>query len=466
MDPSLNSLDFRHLDLHTDCVALEYRYRILAVTCYQLDESSPTSSQVRAGRVHFYSITNCDGDKPLLKDLKVQFGVESSFSPHLTCSAGVFDIRWSLDTQNEAPSSAIMNLALSDGTLVRYEVIPNKASDSDSNQLFSSYESVSVKEIATLPAESEGDLAIGVDVARISNFSRINEDDENDANEADPSSAATNSSPSELAAVGYQTGALAVFDLGTSSKTPIWSSSDAHMAEIWQTQWIHDSSYDNAANIASPGSLNLTTEAYGRNVGSLFLSGSDDCSLKLWDVRRDPESGAVAENRKHYSMGVTSFASPMASPCSAARTLLPNCVLVGSYDESLSIWDLRRLVRPVSSISLGGGVWRLRWLPTLNIYQNSANVDSPSNNGQEAYLAVAAMHAGFKVVRVSQSGEMSACSVEETSSYWGPHKGSDDGKFPPLAYGIDWAVGPIAKSQSALVASCTFYDNCVSLWKP
>lgn len=465
MDSKLDCLDFRHSDLHTDCVALEYRFRILAVTCYQLDESSPTSSQVRAGRVHFYSVIDCPGDKPTLKDLKVQLSGESTFLPHLTCAAGVFDIRWSLDTQSEAPSSAIVNLALSDGTLVRYEVSPIKAADSDSNQGAFVYESVSIKELVTLPAESEGDLAIGVDVARISNFSRINED-ENDAAEADASSSTPSPSPSELAAVGYQTGALAVFDLGSSSTSPIWSSSDAHMAEIWQTQWLHDASYDAAATLASPGSLDLTTEAYGRNVGSLFLSGSDDCSLKLWDVRRDPESGAVAENRKHYSMGVTSFASPMASPCSVARALLPNCVLVGSYDESLSIWDLRRLVRPVSSISLGGGVWRLRWLPTLEIYKSATIVESTSSTGQEAYLAVAAMHAGFKVVRISQSGELSACAMEETSSYWGPHKGSDDGKFPPLAYGIDWAVGPIAKRQSALIASCTFYDNCVSLWKP
>lgn len=474
MDFKPDSLDFRHLDLHTDCVALEYRYRILAVTCYQLDESSPTDSQVRAGSVNFYTLKASDTGKTALQDVKVQFGGDATLSTHLTCPAGVFDIRWSLNVASGTSSPAILNLALSDGSLRRYEISPVSSENSSPHAQTVSYEYVAVKELVELPSESDGDLAIGVDVALISEFSLIDEDDDedapNDSSAASPGSDAPKQSPSELAAVGYQTGALAVFDLGSNSISPMWSSSDAHMAEIWQTQWIHDSSYDAAAIASAPGSLGLTTEAYGRKVGSLFLSGSDDCSLKMWDVRRNPESGAVAENRKHYAMGVTSFASPMASPCRLARRLLPNCVLVGSYDESLSVWDLRRLARPVSSINLGGGVWRLRWLPSLELFNSDHNAPETQESGDAAYLAVAAMHAGFKVVKVTQSGAMEALpsgvQVEETSSYWGPHKGSADNKFPPLAYGIDWAVAPRSSIQTGLVASCTFYDNCVSLWKP
>lgn len=476
MSGELESLDFRHLKLHTDCVALEYRFQLLAVTCYQLDENSPTDSQLRAGSVNFYSILGNEGEIPVLKDVKVQLDGHPTLLPSLTCPAGVFDIRWSLNTAEPSSSVALLNLALSDGSLRRYEVIPLSTAataESDSSTRPSVYESVKVKELMVLPSVSENDLAIGVDVARISKFSMLEDGELDDADdELDPTAQNLQdpeNSPSELAAVGYQTGALAVFDLNSSSLEPIWSSSDAHMAEIWQTQWIHDSSYDHIVKKHSPNSLNLTTESYGRKVGSLFLSGSDDCSLKLWDVRRDADLGAVAVNRKHYSMGVTSFASPLASPCRVARTLLPNCVLVGSYDESLSIWDLRLLSRPVSSIKLGGGVWRLRWLPTLPLFSDAPQIQSSSDSGKEAYLAVAAMHAGFKVVRVSQSGEMEAqastASIEETKGYWGPHKGSNDGKFPPLAYGIDWAVGPSNSSRSRLIASCTFYDNCLSLWK-
>jgi diphthamide biosynthesis protein 7 len=34
-----------------------------------------------------------------------------------------------------------------------------------------------------------------------------------------------------------------------------------------------------------------------------------------------------------------------------------------SYDEYIRLWDKRAIRRPLQELSLGGGVWRLRWHP-------------------------------------------------------------------------------------------------------
>ena len=53
-----------------------------------------------------------------------------------------------------------------------------------------------------------------------------------------------------------------------------------------------------------------------------------------------------------------------------------------SYDESLCVWDTRYFTKgPVTSCSLGGGVWRLKYHPT-----------------KPNYVLAACMHAGFQLI--------------------------------------------------------------------
>lgn len=83
---------------------------------------------------------------------------------------------------------------------------------------------------------------------------------------------------------------------------------------------------------------------------NLIYTGADDCLLKLWDKRMGLTRPSFTS--KYHSMGVCSIQS---------NKHKPNIFTSGSYDESICIWDNRSMKKPLSDISVGGGVWRLKW---------------------------------------------------------------------------------------------------------
>lgn len=78
----------------------------------------------------------------------------------------------------------------------------------------------------------------------------------------------------------------------------------------------------------------------------VVYSGSDDSSLKGWDLRQPPDT-PIFTNRRTHTAGVCCMQS---SP--AAEHLL----VTGSYDESVRVWDLRMLHNPTcsSQVRCGG----------------------------------------------------------------------------------------------------------------
>ncbi len=102
-----------------------------------------------------------------------------------------------------------------------------------------------------------------------------------------------------------------------------------------------------------------------------------------------------------------------------------------SYNEVLSLWDIRTLKRPIQELSLGGGVWRIRWC-----------------HAQTDLVALACMHGGFKIADLNKNKIM--------SSYNGHYS---------LAYGIDWyRTGRVVGDSGLVLASCSFYDHSLHLW--
>lgn len=169
------------------------------------------------------------------------------------------------------------------------------------------------------------------------------------------------------------------------------------------------------------------TTTFDTHHPNLVYTGSDDCTLNCWDLRDSPSRCRVFQDSKAHKMGVC---------CIQKSPHDPNTLLTGSYDELLRVWDLRSISKPVeeTSIGLGGGVWRVKHHPCV-----------------PGLVLAACMHNGFATVSV-KSGE---AKVLETYK-----------KHDSLAYGSDWQKGEEARRPEAVVATCSFYDKLLRVWRP
>lgn len=153
---------------------------------------------------------------------------------------------------------------------------------------------------------------------------------------------------------------------------------------------------------------------------NLVYTGGDDCKFRGFDMRVHPAC-ATFTSRTHNA-GVTSIHSNANREHELAS---------GSYDEVVNVWDMRNMRTPRASVSLGGGIWRLKWEP----------------HGKDLLLA-ACMHNGYHIVDTSASDLRTVASFTEHES---------------LAYGVDWWSG--ACNAKHIVASASFYDHLLCLWE-
>ena len=124
----------------------------------------------------------------------------------------------------------------------------------------------------------------------------------------------------------------------------------------------------------------------------------------------------------------------------------PHLLAVGSYDSILRLYDTRRPSRTLHEVDVGGGIWRVRFHP------------DPKRAGE---VLVAAMHGGIKIVHFDldvdhENGEIK---VEN-----GRIKTSFDA-HTSLAYGADWSRLPPNEQGQSLIATCSFYDHAMHLWR-
>ncbi|KAI9292840.1 WD40 repeat-like protein [Neoconidiobolus thromboides FSU 785] len=156
---------------------------------------------------------------------------------------------------------------------------------------------------------------------------------------------------------------------------------------------------------------------------NVVYSGADDALFKSWDLRLlDQYTGD--EDIVKSSTAVMTNKSHMAGVCSLhSNPNRENYIATGSYDETVRIFDTRKLKVPVSEINVDGGVWRVKWHST-----------NPSQ------LIVAAMHDNNNEFSIQNSF------MDHTS----------------IAYGVDWSYNPTNNQQ--LIGSVSFYDHSMYLW--
>ncbi|TIB32491.1 hypothetical protein E3P84_02532 [Wallemia ichthyophaga] len=138
----------------------------------------------------------------------------------------------------------------------------------------------------------------------------------------------------------------------------------------------------------------------------ILYTGADDCVFKAWDLRVG--LNAPVSSNKKFDGGVTTISN---SPHNQ------NELAVGSYDETLRIFDKRNLKTPTSSIKTSGGIWRIKYHET-----------------DDSKLVMANMYGGFDVVDLHSSA------IVHTNTH---HN---------LAYGVDW-------NKEGLIMSASFYDR-------
>jgi len=114
-----------------------------------------------------------------------------------------------------------------------------------------------------------------------------------------------------------------------------------------------------------------------------------------------------------------------------------NLIAVGSYDNTVRLFDARKPLVPLTQVDVGGGAWRVKWHPYAN---------------RKADLLVACMHDGFKIVRFDFGADFTTGEVVKRFNEHGS-----------LAYGADWSFAK-DKTDKTVVGSCSFYDHALHLW--
>ena len=168
-----------------------------------------------------------------------------------------------------------------------------------------------------------------------------------------------------------------------------------------------------------PIALNSETADESAAAPWTVMSGGDDGFAIGWDLRSFQPIW-----KKRHDAGVVHFAY---HPTNTSQ------LFVGSYDESVYLYDSRSMKSPVSSLAIGGGAWRLRPRQGAN-----GNVD----------LAVAAMQGGAVAVRCDSAGQLSVLARSKAKS------GEE-----PLIYDA-WFL----TDDGCEMLACDYYANALEVW--
>lgn len=111
-----------------------------------------------------------------------------------------------------------------------------------------------------------------------------------------------------------------------------------------------------------------------------------------------------------------------------------------SYDETIKIWDTRNLKQTLSSLEIGGGIWRVKWDP-----QNAESI------------LVAGMYSGIFLIGFNEDSTLRTLSTfkqHESIAY-----GADFSHFSP-----EEMKNYLGETNAArIITTCSFYDKKLCL---
>ncbi|KAJ6651982.1 hypothetical protein lerEdw1_015860 [Lerista edwardsae] len=244
----------------------------------------------------------------------------------------------------------------------------------------------------------------------------------------------------------------------------------------------------------------------------VVYSGGDDCKLRGWDTRSNSRTPTFTSER--HSMGVCSI---------QCHPLREHLLATGSYDERVLLWDTRSMKEALSDTHVQGGVWRLKWHPTQEnlllaacmhdgfkildcrgslaenqeqcrvlssyvlhnslaygadwsrlplkdpVLQCTEMSAAPADEGTEEALAVQHLKIVYEsptatfdlLLDHEEPAPASSVQAERSVDPRGPGPAGDSAstKAPSSATLLE------SQSETSLLATCSFYDNVLHVWK-
>jgi diphthamide biosynthesis protein 7 len=244
-------------------------------------------------------------------------------------------------------------------------------------------------------------------------------------------------------AVTFSDSRTAVFgttkDITDDSAITEWGSYEARqMIEVWFVALAAMQLFENDGSSRDTIPFMFT----GNDFGSLHTRRFESHNAK--DQEDDePLANLLLEHddrARHHTAGVTSIL-PLPVPLVDDAPIL----LTGSYDEGLRIYHATRRGEVLAEQGLGGGVWRLQLFDTKD-----------SGSEQQFLVLASCMHAGTRIVRITQKQEDQAAEwVIDVLAKFTEHES--------MNYASDVWKG--STSSELLCVSSSFYDRRVCVWR-
>lgn len=163
------------------------------------------------------------------------------------------------------------------------------------------------------------------------------------------------------------------------------------------------------------------------NDGNTFFTGSEDNSIKLWDIRSNNKP--ISVNNKSFDSSINSIIK---------LDIDSNIILTGSYDEKVTFFDLRKFPTELKQIKTEHSTWDIK--------------QTKSHKGDNLLL-MASIYEGFNIWSIDSSLNM----IHKLRL---PLTKEEDKYHRSIVYGIDIKQ----RKDSVEILSCSFYDNLIMHW--